>query len=47
MVKIVNKMYYQEGLVCLKRKHLKVKVALTNIGSGRGGVIGNRATFRA
>ena len=43
---IAKKMYYQENLVCLERKRLKVFNSLNEMNSRRSGEIGRRAAFR-
>lgn len=43
---IAKKMYYQENLVCLERKRLKVLDSLNEINLRRSGEIGKHAAFR-
>ena len=44
---LAKKMYYRGGLVCLKRKNLKINESLRIIGLSRGGEIGKHASFRS
>ena len=46
-VVICKKMYYKEGLPCLKRKYEKIAQSLEVIEASRSGETGRRAAFRA